>query len=436
MATVSLRDYLSTSGQATSAPMGGLLATGPGQVSLRQFLGEPLPTATPRTAPQPQPSGAPFPSFLAPLSLARSGLGVASLGSSLGARGLPGASEAGQTLSTFGRLAGGLGALANIPLTLLGPGSDARKALSLGSSAATLGSLAGSTPAITGALGAFGPGLQAITPALSWAGPLLGVGMGALDLAEGNIGRGAGTLAGMGAGALAGSVIPGIGTLVGAGIGAALGGGVGGLFGKREVPHQVREAKELKRHAGQAQGFLGEIQGAASLDDLYKVLLAHQTGYVGGTSSQAVDIGFPDRNYLGLYNLEPNQPGGPIRADKWTPDQFFQAVRERPDELVAGVQAGVRPDMLGGMNNALKRAIVRQVQILDAPGGPAFLRAEAQKRANAAPGVVSLREFLSSRASGGGPQGQTAQVGPRGVPQFGDLGYYGHSATGGGPGGR
>ena len=152
--------------------------------------------------------------------------------------------------------------------------------------------------------------------------------------------------------------------------------------GKPDIPHAVRESRELQRHAGQAQGFAGEIQQAQTLDQLYKTLLAHQTGYVGGTSPQAVDVAFPGRNYLGLYNLEPNQPGGPIRPDPWTQEQFFQAVRERPGELSAGIQAGVTPSMLTGMNASLADIIRSQVAQLSPPPPPlAWLTDPLQQQA-------------------------------------------------------
>lgn len=220
--------------------------------------------------------------------------------------------------------------------------------------------LAASAPAIealgAGAGPATGLGLGSLGSILAGAGALANVGMGAWNLAQGNVGKGVGTLAGTGvgagAGAAIGSIVPGVGTLAGALLGAGLGGGAGGLlgnlFGKQEIPHAIREALELKRHAGQAGGFVSEIMGAQDFPSLYRALRAHQTGYVGGTSPQAVDISLKGAPaYLGLYQT----------ATPWTQEKFFEEARRRPQDLYASVQAGVSKGLLDPMNIGIAKAV-------------------------------------------------------------------------------
>ena len=126
----------------------------------------------------------------------------------------------------------------------------------------------------------------------------------------------------------------------------------------RDVPHEVREARELSRYGVGASGLVKNILASQDFPSLYSTLLEHQTGYVGGTSPQAVDIGFPGRDYLGLYQ----------QAQPWSTEDFFQAVRERPEELRANVQAGVNPSMLDPLNIGIARAVRSKVSELDALG--------------------------------------------------------------------
>lgn len=257
--------------------------------------------------------------------------------------GLFGPEAAGGVAAGFGGTAGGVGA------GLSGLGSEAVSA------GGALGAGAGAGTGI-GAAGAGTAALQAIP----YLGALAGIGMTALGDEPAHIKA-------LDAAAYAGApftfgltaLIPTIAELTGL---------KGLLRGKQKVPHAVREARELQRHAGQAQGFAGEIQGATDLDTLYQTLLRHQTGYVGGTSPQAVNVGFPGRDYLGLYGGGGPAPGQ--RPDPWTQAQFFQNVTERPGDLFAGIQAGVRPDMLTGMNTSLADLIRGQVSRLTPPPPP------------------------------------------------------------------
>ena len=148
--------------------------------------------------------------------------------------------------------------------------------------------------------------------------------------------------------------------------------------GKPDIPHEVRESRELARHAGQTQGFMGEMGRARSLDELYQTLLAHQTGYVGGTAPQATNVGFrespfgPAWDYLGLYggggNLASNRTILEGRGQRVpTSEEFFQRVRQDPESLFAGVQAGVNPGMLTPLNMGLADVIRAQVRALQLP---------------------------------------------------------------------
>lgn len=79
-------------------------------------------------------------------------------------------------------------------------------------------------------------------------------------------------------------------------IGAAVGALLmiaGSLFGgKPQLSHAQREALEVQRVAGTVGSMMGQIQGAASFDELWRILKSWQSGYVGGTSSVAVPIYF------------------------------------------------------------------------------------------------------------------------------------------------
>ena len=144
------------------------------------------------------------------------------------------------------------------------------------------------------------------------------------------------------------------------------------LLGAGELSHAQREGLELSRAMIQAGSFAGRIGQAHSWETLYDELKDQQTGYVGGTRPLAVQVGFEGAPYLGLYGM----PTG----TEWKPDQFFKAVLERPQDLQVGIQAGVRPDMLGGGNDALKRAIINQARLLTNPGAQAELQRRAEAR--------------------------------------------------------
>ena len=284
----------------------------------------------------------------------------------------------------FGRLAGGALSLAGAGLTAAqlaqgGGGTDVQKGLA----AAQAG-----TQAASGVAQLTGSTLGGVAPALPYVGAALGIGTtlaGDRPPQEKLLDTAAYAAAPFtfGITALLPTLIHSLGIekeLIGAleTIDPAFK-AFGGLF-KEDVPHAVREGRELARHAGQTQGFMGEIAGARDFDALYKSLLAHQTGYVGGTAPQATDVGFqasefgPGWSYLGLYG------GGPDLASNRkileelgqhvpTAEEFFQRVRQDPESLHAGVQAGVSQGMLTPLNASIENVLRAKVRQLDAFGG-------------------------------------------------------------------
>ena len=227
---------------------------------------------------------------------------------------------------------------------------------------------------IPGVLADISATLKDFAPALTAAGAMVGLASGAYKIAQGQLAAGVPSTAGSVI-SLAMLAIPGLQPF--AWIPAVLGGAggfLGGLFDKPDVPHEVREARELGRHAQQAGAFVGEIGSAQDFDALYNTLLAHQTGYVGGTSPQAVNIsvrGLPD--YLGLY-----QTDKPVSQQ-----QFFEEVRRRPQDLYATVQAGVTPASLDPLNIGITRSVQSKLSELDF-------------RAKAAPVLQSINQARSA----------------------------------------
>ena len=222
-------------------------------------------------------------------------------------------------------------------------------------------------------------GLGGLSGLLSGLGVVSNLGMGAYNLSQGNLGSGlgsiGGTLGGLGLGLALAPETFGLSLLL-AGLGGGAGGFLGGLLGGGpELTHAQRESREAGRALQGASGYQQEILNAPTAQDLYNTLRSFQTGYVGGTRTPAVDIGFPGRDYLGLYG------NGTIRPDPWSADEFFQAVRDRPEELRATIQQGVNPSLLGAGNQGLEKAIAAKVKQLDfirqqiEPNLPAFRQA-------------------------------------------------------------
>ena len=284
-----------------------------------------------------------------------------------------GAFNSGQGFLNVGLGAGAAGAagLLGGALILLSSDPNVQRA---GGALSSLSLLAG------GATGAIGGALTA--------GLNLYSGISTLVSGQGNqgaaIGQVAGTVVGAIAGAIIGSVIPVIGTVVGgfigAGIGGSAGGFLGGLFGsdKPQLSHAQREAAEAQRALAGAEGFRGQIAGAQNLNDLYQILLAQQTGYVGGTRSPAINVylqgpagvipalpGVPlgaetGLNYLGLYGGHTGQE--PVLSQQ----EFFSLVQAHPEALGVGIQQGVSPALLGGGNEAIRQTILAVITAIRA----------------------------------------------------------------------
>lgn len=166
---------------------------------------------------------------------------------------------------------------------------------------------------------------------------------------------------------------------------AYIGGLIGSFFGQPDVPHRIREALEAQRTAGQVSGFMGQIATAMTFPALAKILLASQSGYAGGTSPLAIGIGA--RNVPVGQLLNPQVVGAGGAYANWltegtvsaagigpastyypviSPTTLFQTARTRPQDLYAGVQAGLHESILNNLNAPIPTAIVNQVKIIDA----------------------------------------------------------------------
>lgn len=109
-------------------------------------------------------------------------------------------------------------------------------------------------------------------------GNLASMGVGQIDMADGDqsiVGDAAGgMLKGAGTGAAIGSIIPGVGTLIGAGIGAAIGGGAGGINGKKREDMERKMKERQMRMQQRAEKFKYSSQQQSDpygLNNLYKL---------------------------------------------------------------------------------------------------------------------------------------------------------------------
>jgi len=262
--------------------------------------------------------------------------------------------------------------LANIPLTLLQPGSDARKALSLAGSTATLGSFAATTPAITSRLGSAGSLLKAASPALSVAGPTLGIATGALDVAEGRPASGASQML-QGTQALATS--PTATTALGASPGlaaqlataapilgiAALGAGMVGTQGESGAPRAGESYGQAFRRAmgGEAATLTG---GAANV-------LFPGSGFVVGpavAALQATGLFGEHRSLRAKQTAELNEAGR-LGDTLRTPIGGYDQAKTLDEFFKVGGAVGY----IGSPAEFVKRALSDPASILEAsaPGG-------------------------------------------------------------------
>lgn len=171
---------------------------------------------------------------------------------------------------------------------------------------------------------------------------------------------------------------------------------LGGVFnlisggGRPVLSHAVREAREVQQVGGVVQTMITEIGQAQTADQLWATLLKWQSGYVGGTSSVAVSINFPDNDTPKLLDADVVLPGGytslaqyqstrgyPIGSNfpvfpvgnpnatypVLTKAAFFKYV-QAGIVFRANTQAGVTAAKLDPINIAVANAILNQLDTL------------------------------------------------------------------------
>jgi hypothetical protein len=158
--------------------------------------------------------------------------------------------------------------------------------------------------------------------------------------------------------------------------------GFTGLWGTDES-HEVREAREAARYAGQFQVFTAQIQAETTWMGLFNRLGAWASGYVGGSSPAAVSV-----NVAGVREwIEPGQTDptrdGPISAGYFggqpnpyyqvaTPAGGFLAILGNLGNLSVTVQAGIAEGMKAPMNAAIRGAIIVAMRGLITRGASDF----------------------------------------------------------------
>lgn len=264
-----------------------------------------------------------------------------------------------------------------------------------------------------------------------------------------------GALASAGIALMATAPIPVVGWIAAA-VGALL--TIAGMFmgGTPQLSHAQREALEVQRVAGTVGSMIGQIQSARSLDELWAILKAWQSGYVGGTSSVAVPIYFrppggdegdpaaeaaataawawidaqpdmvvPPVGYtdwhdfvtrtgqgpgmgptaqIGLLGAPwPGTPGLSPNYPVWTKHGFFAVLERYPDYLRAHTQAGVTPSMLAPIDTNVRNAILNAMQTLGyrftPGGGAAQLFAAAAAAAPTSPDSAQLSAWVGQAYS-------------------------------------
>lgn len=178
----------------------------------------------------------------------------------------------------------------------------------------------------------------------------------------------------------------------------------GGFFGgKPQLSHEQREAKEIGTKLGPAaSGFAAEIQATQTPEDLWRVIVAYQSGYVGGTSPVAISVGFGDAGppasvfgpgeiilpsgYASLQEYQRARGYSSIADVGGTfptfafgkPNEMYpvlsmaaalRVMTEHPDWLnYTSVQAGVTPSLLSPMNTGVNNVILNQLARFRAAG--------------------------------------------------------------------
>jgi hypothetical protein len=274
-----------------------------------------------------------------------------------------GAGGGGGFLSLFSDTTSAIKAFLNTPLSSVAPSL-------FGGGSATVS--AGSTAFEMASLGEAGANIQAMA---AGSGATIGSTLGAVGALAGlaftvynglsgpptaqNIASGA--VSGALSGAMLGTMIsPGWGTVIGA-IGGALVGGGAAAMGK-EDPNikKQRQQAEINRAIGAAQGLGGAVQATNSLQELFDLLVANGSGYVGGTAPVAIV------SYV--------YPSGQPRVGDWLmvgyPNPYYpvctveEFAKYGGTSYVAVIQAGVDPSTLAGPNANLEQVVRAKIRQL------------------------------------------------------------------------
>jgi hypothetical protein len=168
-----------------------------------------------------------------------------------------------------------------------------------------------------------------------------------------------GAVSGALSGAMLGTLIyPGVGTVIGAVAGGLLGGGAAALGkGGTGQTHAQRQQAEANRATSAASAVQGQVGATTSLQELYDLLTANNTGYVGGTSAVAIVsmIRVPGKGdsagYLFIGRPNPTYPVATL-------DEFAQW---GPTTYIADLQAGVDASLLTGSNQSMTQAVRQKI---------------------------------------------------------------------------
>ena len=428
---------------------------GPRRIPLREAVrlgmvgGQALPrqggVAPTRAAPATRAAAAldiaqPLSMFSAGAKATRAALGLASMDPATGRRVelFPGAESAARALQ-------GLGGAADLAVAIAAPeGSVPGRSLRAASGATNLLS-AGVQQFPEFAARVLPPALPA---ALNVAGPVLGIGSGALSLAEGDTARG---LIDIGRGSVAGAKLlapakfaPALqtaGSLVGAAggihqaltaeddidralgattsaaslaslyppaapiavpvaVASAIASLIKGAFFGKEKSHAQREAEEAARDIGAAGGFSQDLSSVKDIESLFAGGLPWMSGYVGGSRTPAVSVDTPlPREFLDLPTTEFNLENGLARVPYLfgTKNPTYPTVlpesrgaalewiAQHPENLSIQLQSGISQ----GLKDQFNQPFLSQLQAVLAPlgGGRTFPRIETRPERSPAPPV-------------------------------------------------
>lgn len=148
------------------------------------------------------------------------------------------------------------------------------------------------------------------------------------------------------------------------------------FLGQPKPTHEQREQADIAKAAPVLTGYAGQVAKTKSAGDLWDVIRANQSGYVGGTSSIATGtelVGVPDE-----YITWPPEPRKTAmkgqRPTPGDPNPWYPIVtKENFEKLVASgwtpsvsasVQLGVSPDKLTGANAGIADTVRTQIMRL------------------------------------------------------------------------